>query len=198
MQRNLWFSKLTSLILFHFYDPTKPFIDYAAGYGIFVRLMRDYGFSFYWEDKYCKNLVALGFEKPSDIKTYEAVTAFEVFEHFEDPLTEINEIMKLSNTIIFSTELFKPSSLDEDWWYFSPHHGQHIGFYSEKTLLTIADKLNLNFCTNGSNFHLFTPKKISMKAFNKTLRSHDKNLTKIFSKKNQTKTMSDHKLISSL
>ena len=59
MQRNYWFSKLTSLLLFYTCDPTKNFIDYAAGYGFFVSLMRDYGFNFYWQDKYCENLTKI-------------------------------------------------------------------------------------------------------------------------------------------
>ncbi len=43
-----------------------PFLDYAGGYGVFTRLMRDIGFDFYWHDPYTQNLFANGFEK--DIK----------------------------------------------------------------------------------------------------------------------------------
>jgi hypothetical protein len=52
MQRNLYLSKITAFILLLFFDCRKKFLDYAGGYGVFVRLMRDYGFDFYWYDKY--------------------------------------------------------------------------------------------------------------------------------------------------
>src|SRR5258708_34676094 len=37
-------------------------IDLGAGYGLFVRGMRDIGVDFYWSDKYSPNLLARGFE----------------------------------------------------------------------------------------------------------------------------------------
>jgi hypothetical protein len=58
MQRNLLLSqKLTILLRLFFYKNAK-FVDYAGGYGVFVRLMRDIGFDFYWDDKYTTNLFA--------------------------------------------------------------------------------------------------------------------------------------------
>jgi len=40
----------------------EPCVDYAGGYGIFTRLMRDVGFEFFWMDPYATNMVARGFE----------------------------------------------------------------------------------------------------------------------------------------
>ncbi|MFM6453388.1 MAG: methyltransferase domain-containing protein, partial [Planktothrix sp.] len=54
--RNLMFSDLTSTLIFNFFDHNSKFLDYGAGYGLFVRLMRDKGFNFYGFDKFCKNL----------------------------------------------------------------------------------------------------------------------------------------------
>ena len=62
MVRNLYLSKITTLIIYFLFDKNKKFLDYAGGYGIFVRLMRDIGFDFYWYDKYSENLLARGFE----------------------------------------------------------------------------------------------------------------------------------------
>ena len=62
MSRNLYLSQLSTLILYYFFDKNAKYLDYAGGYGIFVRLMRDIGFDFYWYDKYSKNLLVRGFE----------------------------------------------------------------------------------------------------------------------------------------
>lgn len=62
MSRNLSLSQLSTLILFFFFNKNAKFLDFAGGYGIFVRLMRDIGFDFYWYDKFSNNLLARGFE----------------------------------------------------------------------------------------------------------------------------------------
>jgi hypothetical protein len=62
MQRNLLLSKKLTILLSLFFDKNAKFVDYAGGYGVFVRLMRDIGFDFYWDDKYTTNLFARGFE----------------------------------------------------------------------------------------------------------------------------------------
>src|SRR5579863_10371766 len=43
--------------------PGNPvFVDTAAGYGLFVRLMRDIGFNFFAHDKFCENIFSKPFE----------------------------------------------------------------------------------------------------------------------------------------
>ena len=61
-----------------------------------------------------------------------------------------------TQTIIFSTEIFKgtPPRPDE-WWYYSFENGQHISFYQENTLRFIARELGLNFYSHH-NFHMMT------------------------------------------
>jgi hypothetical protein len=57
MQRNINLSKMVATILLLFFDFRRKFLDYAGGYGVFVRLMRDIGFDFYWYDKsICKRI----------------------------------------------------------------------------------------------------------------------------------------------
>ena len=159
MQRNIVFSKKLTVILKLFFNKSAKYLDFAGGYGVFVRLMRDVGFDFYWEDKYTKNYFAKGFEyNGQDI---ELVTSFESFEHFVNPIDEIEKLLSITNNIIFSTELMpennpKPSV----WWYYGIEHGQHISFYSEKTLHFIANKYGLKY-TNLGGLHLFSKKKIS-------------------------------------
>jgi hypothetical protein len=159
------------------FNPDAAFLDYGGGYGTFVRLMRDKGFDFYREDKYCENIFAKYFDV-NDITTnqpFEMITCFEVFEHLTDPLAEFEKMLDYSKSVFFSTELqphTKLKSLD-DWWYFSPESGQHISFYTKKSLEIIAEKYHLNFYTNGAATHLFTDKKLDKKY-----------LTKVFNKKN--------------
>lgn len=166
--RNFLFAKRTSTILFFLFQRQKSFLDFAGGYGLFVRLMRDYGFDFYWTDPFTSNLFAKGFELNSKVQnSFEVVTAFECFEHFVNPIQEIDKMLKFSKNILFSTEVFKFNApTPDDWPYYSFHHGQHISFYSFQTLKFISKKFNLNFYSNGKSFHLLTEKKIPNSIFN--------------------------------
>ena len=160
VSRNLLISKKLTLLLYLMFDKNGKYLDYAAGYGVLVRMMRDIGFNFYWEDKYTDNLFSKGFEWNKDT-TLQAVTAFEVFEHFVNPIVEIEHLLDISDTIIFTTELYpdhNPSP--EEWWYFGLDHGQHISFYSQETLEYIAKIYNLRFYSDGF-IHILTRNHIS-------------------------------------
>jgi len=80
-------------------------LDYAGGYGVFVRLMRDIGFDFYWQDKYTENLFVRGFEY-DEKKRFDFLTSFKSFEHFDQPLQEIENMLSFSDNILFSTLLY--------------------------------------------------------------------------------------------
>ena len=62
IKRNILLAKRTSAILFFLFNKKESFLDYGGGYGLFVRLMRDGGFNFYWNDPFTENLFARGFE----------------------------------------------------------------------------------------------------------------------------------------
>jgi hypothetical protein len=162
VSRNMrYLSRVASLIEL-FFDKKKEFLDFAGGYGIFVRLMRDKGFRFFWQDAYCENLFARGFDYTANKDSkFELITAFEVFEHLNNPIDTLEFLLSYSNNILFSTELQPDSTLTpENWNYFAPESGQHIAFYHLKTLETIAQKYNMNLYSNGKTLHLFTRKKI--------------------------------------
>jgi hypothetical protein len=130
-------------------------IDHAGGYGILVRLLRDAGVDAQWADKYCENLVARGFE--ADGGRCELLTAFEVFEHLEDPVVELRNMLAMAPAVLLSTELIvAPSTPDPDWWYLGPEHGQHIGFFRHATLQHMAQQLGCHLRSDGRSLHLFS------------------------------------------
>ena len=165
--RNKVFSEIvTALFSLCGFNKTKPYLDYGGGYGMFVRMMRDSGYNFYWSDKFCENVYATKFsvfEPFREQNRFETATAFEVFEHLTDPIAEVEKLLSVTDSILFSTELI-PENI-EGWWYIMPEHGQHISFYSKDTLQFLAKKYGLNLYTNNKTLHLLTKKRISKWGF---------------------------------
>jgi len=173
LSRNINLSKKTSVLLYLLFNPKERYLDYAGGYGIFTRLMRDIGYNFLWYDPYTQNLLARGFEYRQDQKI-ELVTSFETFEHFPEPLVEIEKMLSISRNILFTTILLPENIPEPDsWWYYGREHGQHISFYSVKTLTYIARKYGLNLCTNHYDIHLLSDKLVDNNIFNKIVHSYN-------------------------
>jgi hypothetical protein len=125
--------------------------------------MRDFGYNFFWEDKYTENIFALGSESSrADKDWYEAVTVFECFEHWVDPLSEIKQLFMKTDTIFFTTNLITtPAPKPSDWWYYGFDHGQHISFFSKKSLVVISNLLGCYFFSKNG-IHILARKKISL------------------------------------
>ena len=170
VMRNLNLCRDVERIINDNFDHTKKFLDFAGGYGMFTRLMRDKGFDFYNTDKYCQNLFANHFElEDAGTDRFEIVTAFEVFEHLVNPMKEIAELFNYSDNVLFSTEIVPDINTikhPSDWWYFVPEIGQHIAFYTINALTYIAKKHGLNFYTNEKNLHLFSKKVLPKNTMN--------------------------------
>ena len=77
-------------------------VDYAGGYGILVRLLRDAGIDAYWADPYSENLVVRGFEYQV-LEGTKLVTAFEAFEHFVNPYDEMKALLSIAPNILLTT-----------------------------------------------------------------------------------------------
>jgi Methyltransferase domain len=156
--RNVSLAAQTKLLILAYFDHRQKFLDYGGGYGMYVRLMRDAGFDFYLYDQYCENLFAKGFsidEAGND--RYELVTAFEVFEHLVNPMTDIERMLRFAPNVIFTTGLINsPPPLPGDWWYYGLEHGQHVALYSQKTLSYIAEHFGLHLLTDNHSLHLLT------------------------------------------
>ncbi|MFZ4478908.1 MAG: class I SAM-dependent methyltransferase [Rhodoferax sp.] len=139
------------------------YLDVAGGYGMLTRIMRDFGFNFYWSDKYCQNLLAPGFEFDQESGPCRAVTALEVFEHLTDPKGYVEEVLSYSGSeyLFFTTELYRirPPQPNE-WPYYSLKTGQHIGFFQIKTLETLAAGLGLKFFS-ANGVHVLSKREIN-------------------------------------
>src|SRR3954452_16672895 len=129
--------------------------------------MRDLGYQFFWNDTHCPNLFAKGFEGSlNGSEHYQMITAFEVMEHLVSPNALLKSILSAGDSFFFSTMLLPKSfpSFDE-WWYFGPEHGQHVSFYSRRTLSKLAERMGKRFVTNGFNLHMITSRRISRRLF---------------------------------
>ena len=199
IKRNLLMAKRTSVIISFLFDRKSQYLDYGGGTGLFVRLMRDYGYDFYWNDPYTENIFSRGFEGDiSSTQQYRAVTTFECFEHFIDPRTEINKMLSLAPAIIFSTEIFTGNApLPENWPYYYFSHGQHISLYSLKSLRILADVYNLQLLTNNKSFHVLTPRKHSGLFYQTLLKISATGISSLLTALNGSKTKFDAQNLSS-
>jgi hypothetical protein len=135
-------------------------VDFAGGYGILTRLLRDIGVTALWSDSFSKNLLARGFEhngEPAGL-----VTAFESFEHFVDPGKELDRMLAIAPNVLLSTEIIAdPVPPFNQWWYYGREHGQHIGFYTLDTLRMLAERRNAHLVSDGHSYHLITKTRVN-------------------------------------
>ena len=165
ISRMIDYSQVTKLLLHLFFDPSRRCIDFGAGYGAFVRRMRDLGYDFRWFDKHCENLFAKGFEAEMT-ERFQLLTAFEVVEHLTDPFVQIEALTRLADNVFFSTEVlaFDAPPLDA-WSYYAPETGQHIAFFTRKSLERLAERLQLHLTTDGVGLHLLSREPVSSGRF---------------------------------
>lgn len=152
--RNLSISKkLASLIFFMGYRKEK-LVDISGGYGLLVRLMRDMGFDYYWEDKYSDNILAKGFDA-QECK-YKLASAFEVLEHLPDPVSFLRGKKEKYgfDVLVATTTLFRGQIPRKNWDYYSESTGQHITFYNKNSMRELAGKIAMKYFGIG-NYHIF-------------------------------------------
>lgn len=156
VMRNLWLAEAVDALLRWRFRGVRSALDYGAGSGLFVRLMRDRGYDFRWTDPYCQNLFALGFEAGPDGR-FDFATCFEVIEHLADPLPVFAELAKRAPTLLVSTELLPDTrNRPGEWHYYTPDTGQHIGFFTAASLAGVARKLGRHFASDGRMLHAFS------------------------------------------
>jgi len=165
--RGMLWSSILKRIISKLFDRKAKYLDYGGGTGLLVRMMRDSGYDFYRYDPYGTNIFARGFDA-SDLEEFgkfELLTAFEVFEHVEKPLESIEEMFGFSETIIFSTLLQPLDSRllnPEEWTYFAPQTGQHISFYTKRSLESIASTFSCNLYSDEEDVHILTKRELKL------------------------------------
>jgi hypothetical protein len=160
MQRNLRTAAVTAAVISLLFPDGKKFLDYGGGLGTFVRLMRDRGFDFFWQDLYAKNLHARTFEYKAGAH-YDLVTAFELMEHLPDPIEGLAPIFALSDNVLTTTLLVPdPPPAPPNWWYYVAGVGQHVSFYTPAALQQLARHYG-RFVSSSNGFHLFSRQPVS-------------------------------------
>jgi hypothetical protein len=76
-------------------------------------------------------------------------------------------MLSYSRSIFFTTLLLpEPAPRPGEWWYYVLDQGQHISFYTRKSLEVIAERFGLALVTDGVSRHLLTERRISRLLFN--------------------------------
>lgn len=130
------------------------YLDWAGGYGVLTRLLRDRGLDFRHLDAYSPNLFAQGWE--GDLaEGWDLITMYEVLEHLTDPFTDLEALAEASPILLFSTQLLpEPPPTPGSWWYYAPESGQHVSFFSRAALLALADRLGMHLMSDGAGLHV--------------------------------------------
>ena len=119
----------------------KLVVDYGCGSGLFTRLLRDIGLNAWGFDSYSAPRLALGFQKTS-LEGAEIINLCEVAEHFENPAKSFDELFaNQPELLVVQTGIFE--NVDPDWFYLALDHGQHIFFYSHKSIEYLARRHNM-------------------------------------------------------
>ncbi len=138
-------------------------LDIGCATGEFLNVARSYGYKVEgleisnWSSKIAKknkikvHRMLLKTLSKKIKNRYDIVTLFGVIEHFENPSIEmkyISKLLKPGGLIIIWTgdvNAFSSKLLGHNWWYWQ---GQHIQYFSHKSLTLLAKKFGVN--------HLFT------------------------------------------
>lgn len=163
VNRNNRACELVSSLLGNNFGPGDLFLDFGAGYGMFVRLMRDRGFRFQHYDPTCRNLFSRFNEaRLEDGGRYKLATAIEVIEHTADPIATVLQILKYSDAVLLSTEVSDSAPPDPEWWYLGLEHGQHISLFGARTFGILAARLSIKYTRLYSNWHLLSKGEITL------------------------------------
>ena len=172
-------AELTSLLLSTVFRGISSCLDYGAGYGMFVRMMRDRGHDFTYWDPYGPNLFAKGFAVDSPTqRPFSCVTAFEVLEHMEQPVEALAPLAASADLMILSTSLV-PDSLPAlgDWWYYSLETGQHVTLWRPAGIKRLAATLGFHSISIGS-LHILSKRRLSQRLVHVLVSTRTRPLTR--------------------
>lgn len=130
----------------------KTLLEYGSGpEPVFSELMRRDGYEVTSYDPYF-------LPDESYLKhTYDVITSTEVFEHFVDPMAEIDKLMgllKSKGLLAIMTQFPKDDDHFKNWWY--RRDPTHISFYTLKSFEVIAKKYDVNIVyKNDKDYMVF-------------------------------------------
>jgi hypothetical protein len=184
VSRSEGLASLTDVLLNTLFRGVDKCLDYGAGYGMFVRMMRDRGHDFVYWDPHGPNLFAKGFSvaSPSE-RQFDCVTAFEVIEHLERPVDAFRPLAEAAEVMIFSTSLV-PDSLPAlgDWWYYSLETGQHVTLWRRNGIRRFAAQLGFNAISIGS-LHVLSKRPLSRRLTHLLVSTRTRGITRIFTQR---------------
>jgi hypothetical protein len=157
---------------------TSKFLDWGSGSGLLIRMLRDDGLDCIGFEPFTEPVLAPGFTYKQEhvIRSkgpFHCVIAIEVVEHLLSPVEFFQSALSLADTIIFTTELTDSKAQGEDWWYYSKDTGQHISFYSRKSLKLIATSFGASYQhTRGQSLHMITRDQRQAKIFKLACGNH--------------------------
>lgn len=168
--RNSMFAEQVDRVVNGFFPLAERFLDFGAGNGMFVRMMRDRGLDFRYFDAYGPNLFARGFELDEESGHADVVTALEVVEHLLHPVRELQPFVDGAMALFVSTVLVpeRAPALDR-WWYYSLESGQHITIFSRRSLEAFADQLGFHVTSIG-DLHVFSRRRLPVRWLHAVLR----------------------------
>jgi SAM-dependent methyltransferase len=134
-----------------FFGPGPSFLDYGGGDGLLAAMLWGAGFTCRQFDPYCRYPLLgpeLAYSDTSQIPDhgFDVVTALEVFEHLTDPIGMIGQLaafLKPSGTLVLSTGLYDHRKHGPDWPYLSCLAGQHVTFYTRRSLAVLGKAADL-------------------------------------------------------
>ena len=203
VSRNLRNRDLLAAIFTRLSTANRKVLDVGGGYGLLCRLLRDKGWDCFSTDCYCINLFAGPFEPEPSFKA-PTLLAFEVFEHIEDPLFFLREMISLydAEIFVFSTLTHHWDIPPLDWWYYAFETGQHISLYKGITLQSIAEKIGWHVFSVSDDTHILSKHPIG--AISRILLSRKNRLLSrayrfyaTFLRRNKSLMMSDYETIKS-
>lgn len=153
--------------------PFEPCLDWGTGTGLFVRISRDAGLNCYGYEPLAEPVFARQFicQEENLSKPWRLITAFEVAEHFADPVLEFGRIFQLRpSVILFSTLLYQGQN--SDWWYLVAN-GQHVALYTQASLQLLGRLHGYNFISDGHELHLFSVKNYSRSLLQEVRKNRD-------------------------
>jgi len=134
---------------------TSRCLDWAGGYGVLTRLLRDRGLNVRHHDPHTTNLFAAGLEGDPG-QPWDLITLFEVMEHLIDPGKDLAPLAAVAPVLLFTTELLpEPTPRPGSWWYYTQETGQHVTFYTPAALAALASRLGMSLVSDGKSVHAF-------------------------------------------